>query len=446
MILKRKIYDKLINWKNTNGKTALLIKGARRIGKSFIAELFAKNEYKSYIKIDFSDVDKIIIDLFNNNSSNRDYFFSALSNYYGVELFNRNTLFIFDEIQLFPKARQLIKHLVADGRYDYIETGSLLSINNNVKDILIPSEEHSVEMYPLDFIEYLYANKREDLIEYISNCFTKKIPLGQVSHKLVMRYFREYLIVGGMPQAILEYLETKNFTEVENIKKQIIETYKNDITKFAKNYSSKVKSIFDNIPSELSKKEKRFKLSVLKNKATFKSYENSFLWLSDSMITNICFSSTDPNIGLKLNLDRLTLKCYMADTGLLLTLFINDNDNIKIDTIKSLLFSKLSINEGMLMENVVSQLLKSSGHKLFFYSSSDRNDSKNRMEIDFLIAEDKYISPIEVKSSEYKSHKSIDKFYLKYKERINNRYIIYTKDLKIEDKVIYLPVYMTSFL
>jgi predicted AAA+ superfamily ATPase len=337
---------------------------------------------------------------------------------------------------LFPNARQLIKHLVADGRYDYIEIGTLLSINN--EDILLPSEEHSIEMYPLDFVEYLYSNNREDLIEYIKNCFNSKTPLGQVSHKVIMRYFREYLIVGGMPQAILKYLETKNFTDVENVKKQIIETYKKDITKFAKNYSSKVKSIFDNIPSELSRKEKKFKLSALKNKATFKSYENSFLWLSDSMITNICFSSTDPNIGLKLNLNRLTLKCYMADTGLLLTLFINDNDNIRNETIKSLLFSRLSINEGMLMENVVAQELKSSGHKLFFYSSSDRLDSNNNMEIDFLIEENKYISPIEVKSSEYKSHKSIDKFSEKYKDRLSNKYIIYTKDLKIEGNIIYL--------
>lgn len=446
MVLKRKIYEKMKKWKETQGKTSLLIKGARRTGKSYIAELFAKNEYKSYIRIDFSDADNQIINLFNNDSSNRDFFFSALSHYYGVQLFERNSVFIFDEIQLFPKARQLIKHLVLDNRYDYIETGSLLSIKQNTKDILIPSEEKSIELYPLDFFEYLWAVNRYDLIEHVTNCFNTKKPVGDVTHRLMMKYFREYMIVGGMPQSVVCYLETKNFEEVENVKKQILETYRNDIAKFALNYQEKVRSIFDNIPSELSKKEKKFKLSTLKNKATYKTYEGSFLWLSDALITYNCFNSTDPNIGLRLNMDRLTLKVYMNDTGLLLSLFINDNDSIRNETMKLLLFSKLSINEGMLCENIVAQQLISRGHKLFFYSKSDRENNLNDMEIDFLIAEDKYISPIEVKSSSYKTHKSIDKFGLKYIERIKHNYIIYTKDLKVEGKTIYLPIYMSVLL
>lgn len=449
-MLKRKIYKSLLEWKNKyKGSTALLIDGARRIGKSYICEEFGKNEYKSYLLIDFGNISKEIIDIFENESTNMDLFFMKISAFYGVRLYERESLIIFDEVQQFPRARQLIKYLVKDGRYDYIETGSLLSLKRNVENIILPSEEKHIEMYPLDFEEFLWSLGDNTTVFLLKEFFEKKIPLGQALHRKIMNDFRQYILVGGMPQAVNKYLETKNFADVDDIKRDILNLYRNDIAKFAKGYENKVISIFDEIPSQLSKKEKKYKLSTISKEARLREYEDSFMWLNDAMITNTCYNSTDPNVGLSLNSDFSTRKCYMMDTGLLITQTFLDRDYTENDLYKAVLFNKLNINEGMVMENVTAQILRTNGHKLFFYSKSDRENKENNMEIDFLIKDKenlKKISVIEVKSSTYKKHSSLDKFRNKYKDRIGNSYILYQKDLMIKDGVIHLPIYMSIFL
>lgn len=445
-ILKRKIYDDLLIWKRGNGTSALMIDGARRVGKSFLCEQFAKSEYKSYIIIDFGNIPRDIQDLFLNDSFNLDLFFSKLSVFYSVELYRRESLIIFDEVQQFPLARQLIKYLVADGRYDYIETGSLIRLKKNVQDIIIPSEEEHIEMFPLDFEEFLWALGDEVTVPYLKHSFEEKEPLGQAVHRKVMNDFRQYILVGGMPQAVLEYINTKDFKTVDVVKRQILTLYRNDISKFAEGYEDKVFAIFDGIPGQLSKKEKKYQLTSISKQARFRSYEDSFIWLAEAMIVNNCFNSTDPNIGLALSADYATQKCYMADTGLLVTLTFMNSPFIENELYKAILFSKLSINEGMIMENIVAQMLRRNGHKLYFYSRNDKENRENHMEIDFLISEKRKIAPIEVKSGSYKQHSSLDKFRRKYRGNYSNSYILYTKDLMIKDDIIHLPIYMAMFL
>jgi predicted AAA+ superfamily ATPase len=402
--LRRKIYTELLKWKEEEaGRTALLIDGARRVGKSYIVENFAKQEYKSYIIIDFNRVNQEVTELFENYLNDLDLFFMYLSNYYNVKLYERDTLIIFDEVQLFPRARAAIKYLVADGRYDYIETGSLMSIKKNVKDIVIPSEERHLRMYPLDFEEFLWALDNESLMDFIKVFFEKKKPLGAALHRKAMDYFRQYMIVGGMPQAVERYVETKDFERVDRVKRDILELYRADIVKHAQGYEMKVEQIFDDIPAQLQKHDKKFKLSSLKKEARFRDYEDAIFWLSDAMIVNVCYNSTAPNIGLKLNMDRVTMKCYMADTGLLISHAFDENGIVSEEIYKKLLFDKLEVNKGMIMENIVAQMLVASGHKLYFYNNPSRDDASLRMEIDFLIAKSKItskhnISPIEVKS------------------------------------------------
>lgn len=450
--MKRKIYDKLLDWKKSSGgKTALLIDGARRVGKSFIAEEFAKNEYSSYIIIDFNNVSRDVLNLFENYINDLDNFFMYLSAFYNVKLKKRESLIIFDEAQLFPRARAAIKYLVADGRYDYMETGSLMSIKKNVKDIVIPSEERHIKMYPLDFEEFLWALGNDTLMDVIRASFDKKKPMGQLMHRRAMDYFRKYLIVGGMPQAVGEYVETGDFDRVDAIKRDILTLYRSDIVKHAEGYEMKVTSIFDEIPSQLQKHEKKFRLSSLKKEARFRDYEDSLFWLSDAMIVNNCYKSTEPSIGLKLNMDRMTLKCYMADTGLLISHAFDENGIASEELYKKLLFDKLEVNKGMIIENIVAQMLTAAGHKLYFYSNSSRENSGDRMEIDFLIAKSKIssrhnISPIEVKSSKRYTLTSIQKFMRKYKEQLHIPYVLHTSDLKEENGIVFLPLYMTPLL
>lgn len=450
--MKRKIYDTLIRWKQEDaGHTAMLIDGARRVGKSYIAEEFAKAEYKTYILIDFNRVPQEIMDLFVHYLNDLDTFFLYLSNYYNVKLYERESLIIFDEVQLFPRARAAIKYLVADGRYDYLETGSLMSIKKNVKDIVIPSEERHVKMYPLDFEEFLWALDNDMLMDLIRKCFRDRKPMGQVFHRKAMDYFRQYLIVGGMPQAVEAYVLTKNFDRVDRVKRDILELYRADIVKHAEGYEMKVEQIFDDIPAQLQKHEKKFKLSSLKKEARFRDYEGAIFWLSDAMIANICYNSTAPNIGLKLNMDRLTLKCYMADTGLLISHAFDENGIVSEEIYKKLLFDKLEVNKGMIVENIVAQMLAASGHKLYFYSNTSRTDASSRMEIDFLIAKSKIssrhnISPIEVKSSKNYTLTSLRKFCSKYDEQIYIPYVLHAGDLKEENGITYLPLYMTPLL
>ena len=447
MILKRKAYDKLIEWKNkSKGSTAILIYGARRVGKSFLAEEFGKNEYKSHITINFSRITSSIKDIFENDSMDLDLFFAELSAQYSTILFERNSLFIFDEVQLYPKARELIKFLVEDGRYDFIETGSLISIKQNVQDIVIPSEEEHFTLNPLDFEEFLWAMGDYASVPYMKMCFQEKKPLGAAIHRKIMNQFRQYMLVGGMPQAVATYIDTKDFESVDRVKRNILLLYRQDIIKYAKGYENKVLSIFNEIPGQLSKKEKKFSLSSLGKSSKMRTYEDSFMWLNEVMVINPCYNSTDPNVGLNMSLESTKMKCYMADTGLLITHTFEDNSYIDNQLYKAVLLNKLGINEGMLLENIVSQTLVSSGHRLFFYSRTDGANRENHMEIDFLISNGKKICPVEVKSSSYLAHSSLDKFLKKFKGRYGQPYVIYTKDLMEKEGIIYLPAYMSMFL
>jgi len=450
--VKRKIYDKLLDWKNTSkGDTALLIDGARRVGKSYIAEDFAKENYKSYILVDFNKVNEDVCNLFINYLDDLDTLFMYLSSYYNIKLYNRESVIIFDEVQMFPKARAAIKYLVADGRYDYIETGSLMSIRKNVKDITIPSEERHVRMYPMDFEEFLWAMDNEMLMPVIRDCFEKKKTMGQMLHRKAMDYFRQYMIVGGMPQAVEKYIQTRDFEAVDITKRNILTLYREDIMKHSDGNELEIEAIFDEIPAQLSKHEKKFKLSDIKPSARMREYKQPFYWLDDAMIVNTCYNSSEPNIGLKMNMERKTLKCYMADTGLLISHAFDENGIVSEEIYKKLLFDKLSVNSGMLMENIVAQMLTAAGHKLYFFSKSSREKAEDRMEIDFLIAKSKItnkhnISPIEVKSCDRYTLSSIKKFMNKYKEQTNIPYVLHTKDLKEENGIVYLPLYMTMLL
>ena len=451
-MMKRKIYTTLLDWKERRaGKTALLIDGARRVGKSYIVEAFAKKEYRSYILIDFFTASQDVKDLFENYLHDLDTFFLFLSNYYQVKLYPRETLIIFDEVQEFPRARGAIKYLVADGRYDYIETGSLMSIKKNVQDALIPSEEHHVNLYPMDFEEFLWALGDDMLMPFIKERFEKKQPLGPALHRKAMDLFRQYLIVGGMPQAVKEFVESRDFDEADRVKRDILTLYRADMMKHAQGYEIKVARVFDEIPAQLQKHERKFKLADLEKNARMRDYEDALFWLDDAMIVNTCYNSTAPNIGLKLNMDRLTLKCYMADTGLLISHAFDENGIVSEEIYKKILFDKLEVNMGMIVENVVAQMLVASGHKLYFYSNPSREDKNARMEIDFLIAKDKIsnrhnISPIEVKSSTRYTLTSLRKFVAKYKEQTHIPYVIHPNDFKEEDGIVYLPLYMTPML
>lgn len=450
--MKRKIYEDILKWKKeSNGKTALLIEGARRVGKSYIAEKFAKENYKSYVLIDFSKVSNEVKELFDNYLDNLDYLFTYLSEYYGKKLYERETLFIFDEIQLCPRARGAIKHLVADGRYDYIETGSLISIKKNVKDILIPSEEEKIKMYPFDFEEFLWAMGNDTIMDFIKECYKNKMQLGQVLHRKAMDYFKEYMIVGGMPQAVEMYTNTRDFEKVDKIKRNILNLYREDIRKYAEDLNLKVEQIFDTIPSQLQKHEKKFNISSLNENARYRNYEGAFYWLNDACLVNIAYNTTEPNIGLGQRIDSNALKCYMADTGLLLSMTFNEKSIVNEQIYKKILFDKLSFNEGMLMENVVSQMLVSSGRKLYFFSRNERNNAEDTMEIDFLISKDLITSkhniiPIEVKSGDRYTFSSLNKLNTKYKEYVSQGIILHTKDLKEENGILYLPLYMTPLL
>lgn len=449
-MLRRKVYNQLLEWKREkNGSTALLIEGARRIGKSYIAELFAKNEYESYILIDFSKAPAIVKSWFDLYLEEIDTLLENIQLHYRNRLTERKSLIIFDEVQACPRAREAIKSLVADGRFDYIETGSLISIRKNVKGILIPSEEDSIDMYPMDFEEFLWAMGDEVLMPYIRKQFSTMKPMGEF-HRRAMEYFRKYLIVGGMPQAVNSYIESRDFDKVDAVKRQILKLYRNDIRKYADNFETKVTAIFDEIPAQLSRHEKKFRLSSLSKDARMREYEDSFFWLDDARIINCCYNTTEPSMGLRLNEERTTLKCYMADTGLLLSHTFNARGIMSQEIYQKLMFDKLEINEGMLIENIVAQMLKSSGHKLYFYSCSD-TDAKNRMEIDFLIQKEVVttrhnISPVEVKSGPRYTLSSLRKFIDKYGNFLSTPYVLHARDLKQENGIVYLPIYMTPLL
>ena len=456
--MKRKIYQTLLKWKKERkGEVALLIEGARRIGKSHIVEEFGRDEYESYILVDFSKVSPQVMEFFDLYLDDLDTLFQNLELYFRCKLFPRQSrgeearsLIIFDEVQFCPRARSGIKHFVKDNRFDYIETGSLVSIKKNVKDIMIPSEEHPVQMYPMDFEEFLWAMGDEMIMPYIRSQFEKKKPMGAF-HRRAMDYFRRYMIVGGMPQAVKKYIETRDFVKVDEVKRDILALYSNDIKKYADNQKTNVSAIFEEIPGQWQKHEKTFRLSALREDARMRDYSQAFFWLSDAKVINCCYNSTEPSIGLKLNEDRTTLKCYLNDTGLLISHAFDERGIVTEDLYRKLMFDKLEVNQGMLVENIVSQMLKASGHNLFFFSNSSRASAEDRMEIDFLIAKPTTtsrhnISPIEVKSGARYALTSLTKCMTKYAKDLSTPYVLHDKDLKIEDGIVFLPLYMTPLL
>ena len=443
MTFKRKIYDKFLEWKkNSDGKTALLVEGARRIGKSTIVEEFAKNEYESYILIDFTKASKEVLNLF-DDISDLNYIFLRLQLIYHKELHQRKSLIIFDEVQFCPKARQAIKHLVADHRYDYMETGSLISIRKNVKDILIPSEERQVQMYPMDFEEFKWALGDTVTIKLLRESFEKYQPLGDDLNRTMMRDFRLYMLVGGMPKAVSTYIETHNMRHVNEEKRDILRLYESDFMKI--DSTGKAAMLFKSIPSQLEKNASRYQVSsVLENQRNSTVLE-LISEMESSKTVLVSYKSDDPNAGLTRTKDLENFKLFVCDTGLFTTMLFMDKDFTENIIYEKLLSDKLSVNLGYLYENVVAQILKANGNSLFYYTFLDEK-SRHNFEIDFLLARNNKVCPIEIKSSGYKTHASLDAFSEKYSSRILNKYLVYTKALGKDKDVFSIPVYMTMFL
>lgn len=440
---RRKIYDTMLKWKQErNGDSALLIEGARRVGKSTIAEEFGRREYKSYILIDFSKVSQEVHDLF-KDVSDLDYIFIRLQFIFQKTLYERESLIIFDEVQLQPLARQAIKHLVKDHRYDYIETGSLISVKSKSKKILIPSEETKVSMYPMDYEEFKWALGDTTTIPLLRTAFEKKMSLGKAVHRKLMRDFRMYMLVGGMPQAVAAYIKTNNFAAVDLAKRDIISLYEEDFIKL--DSSGRAKALYDAIPAQLSRNASRYQVGYAIPDEKIDRVLGIINDMADSKTTNVAYHSNDPNVGLALTKELEYFKMYASDTGLFVTLAFKDNDVTENVIYEKLLNDKLSTNLGYVYENMVAQMLTATGKNLF-YHTIPYAEGKKYYEVDFIITDQYKISPIEVKSSGYKTHKSLDQFCAKYSGRIMNRYLIYTKDYKRENGVEYIPIYMVMFL
>ena len=449
IVLKRKTYEELLKWKREYApEYALFLKGARRVGKTTIAEELGKNEYKSFITINFQSTNDTVRDLFVNSLLDLDYFFNVIQLQYGKKLYKRESLIILDEIQLYPLARQALKTLLADGRYDYIETGSLAGIKKKTEasEILIPSEEYAVEMFPLDFEEFLWATGDEFTFPIIKSSYEKVKPLGNL-HKDIFRKFREYMCVGGMPQAVVKYVQTKDFERVDFVKKEILALYRNDIKNQKEENSTYLGNILDNIPSELSKHEKSssFKLSHVDKNARYREYSSPLTWLSEAMIVNVARNVTDPSPALTLSMDDERFKCYLLDTGLLINLSFGDGTFMDNEFYKAILTDRLHINEGMFVENAVAQCLRSNGHKILFYVEYNSN-GKPVMEIDFLIRKAKKVVPVEVKSGREFAAKSLRNFKTKFSNKVGLQYVLYDGDIKRDEEVIYLPYYMAAVL
>ena len=451
MIMRRKITETLRKWREADAtECALLIDGARRVGKSFIVEDFAKAEYPAYLMINFKYVGSDVKETFHEYLNRLDMFFERLFLVLDKKPLPKGSLVIFDEVQEFPRAREAIKPLVADGRYQYIETGSLISIKKNVEGILIPSEERHVKMYPMDFEEFLWANGEESLMDVIRDAFSRRVPLGPL-HRRAMDAFRTYMLVGGMPQAVRKYVETHDFEKVDRTKRDILGLYRNAIAKYAGANALKVESMWDAIPAQLSRHEKSYNLADIADNARMREYEDPAFWLKDAMTCNFCYNATEPNLGLSLSADHTTFKCYMADTGLLVSHAFDENELVAEAIHKRLLTGDISVNEGMIMENVVAQMLVASGRKLYFYARSDPYDRKERLEIDFLIAKSKLarknnVSAIEVKSGKRVRPASLRKFQAKFAEFLAEPFIFHAGDVRDVGAFRCLPLYMAACL
>lgn len=442
-VFKRKIYEEILEWKEKrSNKYALLIKGARRVGKSTIAEEFAKNEFKSYILIDFAHTSKEIIELF-DDTYDLDFFFLKLQQLTGIRLYKNESVIIFDEVQLLPKARQAIKYLVADGRYKYIETGSLLSIKKNTRDILIPSEEHKITMYPMDFEEFLWAVGDDITADTIKMLLKNKKAAGNAMHRNLMRVFRLYMLIGGMPQAVETYIEQNNLQEVDEVKREIVDLYEEDFTKI--DGTGLAGDIYDAIPANLSSNASRYVLSNAREGTRAEQVRELIPDMLSSFTVNIAYHANNPGVGMSLTKDAGRYKMFLSDVGLFVTLAFKDKNYTDNVIYNKLLSDKLDANLGYVYENVVAQMLTAKGNNLFYYTM-DSNTSNHLYEIDFLMSVSDKICPIEVKSGNYRSHKSLDVFCDKFSSRIRDKYVIHTKDYKWENGINYIPVYMVPFL
>lgn len=443
-VFRRKLYDKMLEWKkSSNGATALLVKGARRVGKSTLVEEFAKNEYRSYILVDFADAPSALweaVDII----SDRNDFFTRLQFIYGVKLYERESAIIFDEVQKCPRAREAIKYLVKDHRYDYIETGSLLSIKKNTQGIVIPSEETRLTMYPMDYEEFRWALGDEVTVPLLKESFDAKRPFGDALTRKLLRDFRLYMLVGGMPQAVNEYIETLNLADVDRKKREIIELYLDDFVKI--DPSGKISKLFSSIPAQLSKNASRFQQSAIVGRGYSSETIDEFLRdLEDSLTVNFAHHSDNPEVGLPSHSDYNQYKLYVSDTGLFITLAFWDNDFSDNTIYEKLLSDKLSVDLGYVYENIVAQMLVSSGHKLFYHTWRSETSNHN-YEVDFLLSKGTKVRPVEVKSSGYKTHRSLDEFCRKYSGNVGDRYLIYTKDLRRDGQTLLIPVMLTMFI
>ncbi len=452
-MFKRKIYEKLLAWKSeSKGRSALLIEGARRVGKSTIVEEFACSEYEKYLLIDFTRVSASFKQTFLDTRSDMDSFFLYLAAEFGAQLIEHRTLIVFDEVQAFPQAREFIKHLVADGRYDYIETGSLVSIKGNVKDILIPSEEEAIKMQPLDFEEFLWAMGENALATMIRRSFIEMKNLPDSLHRKADRLWREYMLVGGMPQSVDAYVGSRDMIASDKAKRLILNLYRNDVEKHGGTAAKRIKAVLDAIPGQLSRHEKKLVYASIEKDSRARDYETALAWMKEAATVNLCTLCTDPSIGLGLSENDGSVKCYMADTGLLASMVLASPDSSLSGVYRQVLMGDVEVNEGMLMENVVAQQLRANGHPLFFYSKYSET-KEERMEIDFLIvrpypdaAMKPRVCPVEVKSGKRYSPVSLNKFKAKFKKRVGTEYVLHTKPLKVEGDRVFLPLYMTICL
>ena len=441
-LFRRKIYNEMLVWKKeSNGESALLIEGPRRVGKSTIVRLFAQNEYRSHVIIDFAKASTEEKNLF-NDISDLDYFFTRLKLLKGISLYERESVIIFDEVQQYPIARQAIKYLVEDGRYDFIETGSLISIHKNVDNIVIPSEEESLCMYPMDYEEFRWAMGDKETIPLLKEMLEKKRPLGDDVNRKMLRDYRLYMLVGGMPQAVSKYIETRDLMKVDKVKRGILRIYEQDFHKLDK--TDKAKAIFRAIPSELYKNSTRYQITTVLGRINSDSIRGLIEMIEDSKTVNTAYHSNDPNVGMELTSDKSSYKMYVCDTGLFVTLAFWDKKFTENIIYQKLLNDKLEANLGYVYENAVAQALASSGNKLFYYTWLDENN--HPFEIDFLLSRGSKLWPLEVKSSGYNKHKSLDEFCRKYSGRISSRYLVYTKDLRKDCETTMIPIYMAGLL
>ncbi len=451
MDLSRDLYNKLLKWKSSsNGKTALLIEGARRVGKSTIANKFGNDNYESVAFIDFAKATPELKANFENNLNDLDSFYQRISLECNVRLYNRKSLIIFDEIQRFPKAREAVKYLVDDGRFDILETGSLISIKENVSNIVIPSEEEKIKMHPLSFEEFLLASNQTLLINYINDCWKNKKPLDNSMHRKANNLLFEYMLVGGMPQSVVAYLDNeKNFAESDYQKRRILELYSDDIKKSATRFNSKVSALFEGIPGFLSQHEKRIKLNQLDLDGSFDIYNDPLFWLGDSMICNLCYRCNDPNIGFALHRDASYVKCYMADTGLLFSHAFSENEITNQNLYKQIMNGKISLNKGMLYENLIAQMIVYQNKRLFFYNHYSEEKHRNDIEIDFLLSNESKtnfkVYPLEVKSSKNYTTTSYTKFKSRFTKRIGKGLVVHPKNLVKTDEGLQIPAYMLPF-